>query len=62
MFHQVAIDDVHFSEKKVIFALEVSRVPLDLRNRVLPPPSAIPDRMHVAYGRSTPSELGDRSI
>ena len=35
---------------------------LDPRNRVLSLPRAIPGRMHAAYGRSTPSELGDRSF
>ena len=35
---------------------------LDPRNHVLSLRRAIPDRMHAAYGRSTPSELGDRSI
>ena len=58
----MGIADVQCGEKKVECGIEVSRVLLDPRNRVLSLPRAIPGRMHAAYDRSTPSELRDRSF
>ena len=46
--------------KKVNRLIEVSKLLLDPRNHVLSLPNAIPGGTHAAYGRSTPSEFGDR--
>ena len=56
----MGIADVQCGEKKVNGLIEISKLLLDPRNHVLSLPNAIPGGIHAAYGRSTPSELGDR--